>query len=153
MSKNDPHIEPEKLNLKAVHIEKTAVEHPEGFETSEVSGFTQNVSQDVALNLQDELYRLRITFQVVTKMKQESPAASGAFSLLFYFQVEDLKDWVVIDEDQREHIHQMLATTLFSIAYSTARGILLTRFQGTVFSNFVLPIINPAAIFQDNHTQ
>lgn len=152
MSKNDPQIVPGKLNLKAVHIEKAAVEHPEGFDTLELSGFTQNVSQDVALKLQDELYRLRITFQVVTKMKQDSPAASGAFSLLVYFQVEDLKDWV-IDEDQKEHIHQMLATTLFSIAYSTARGILLTRFQGTVFSNFVLPIINPAAIFQNNHTQ
>lgn len=153
MSNDNLQIDVAKLNLEAVRIEKASVEHPPGFNAEAVTGFAQEVSQTVALNMEDERYRLRFSIEVSTKMKSETTSASGAFSLLFYFKVNDLKNWVVIDENKSEYIHQMLATTLFSIAYSTARGILLTRFQGTVFSNFVLPIINPATIFQNNRAQ
>jgi hypothetical protein len=40
-------------------------------------------------------------------------------------------------------LHPSLGNALASITYSTSRGILMTRFQGTALSDFILPVINP----------
>jgi hypothetical protein len=43
-----------------------------------------------------------------------------------------------------------LGNALSAITYSTARGILLTRLQGTAFQDFILPIINPNNLLNNN---
>ncbi|GAO27720.1 hypothetical protein JCM15548_14569 [Geofilum rubicundum JCM 15548] len=47
-------------------------------------------------------------------------------------------------------LHPDLGNALSSVTYSTSRGILLTKMQGTALQNFVLPIINPNKLLHSN---
>ncbi|MNY64312.1 hypothetical protein D3C86_2014030 [compost metagenome] len=50
--------------------------------------------------------------------------------------------------DETITIHPALGNALASITYSTSRGILMTRFQGTVLSDFILPVIDPNSLLE-----
>jgi hypothetical protein len=63
--------------------------------------------------------------------------------LVFIYHVENLNDLAKPDDKNLIELHPGLAKALSSVTYSTSRGILLTRLQGTALQNFVLPIINP----------
>ena len=76
-------------------------------------------------------------------MKDDSEVAEGRFILQFFFLVKDLNRWLNHTEENGVVVEGILASTLAGISYSTARGILLTRFQGTAFQNVILPIISP----------
>ena len=54
------------------------------------------------------------------------------------------------DKNDSIELDPGLGNALSSITYSTARGVLLTRLQGTALQNFVLPVINPNKLLQQN---
>ena len=68
--------------------------------------------------------------------------AKAVFQLSFLYKIENLAH-LTLEKDGIQDIDGGLAATLAGISYSTARGILLTRFQGTAFRDFILPIVNP----------
>lgn len=47
----------------------------------------------------------------------------------------------------------ILGTTLMGIVYSTARGIILERTQGTFFNGVILPVINPNKLIKPKSKQ
>jgi hypothetical protein len=49
-------------------------------------------------------------------------------------------------------IHSGLANAIASISYSTARGIILSRFQGTALREFILPVIDPNSLLKNGAT-
>jgi len=63
--------------------------------------------------------------------------------LVFVYHIENLNELANPDDKKLIQLHPALANALSSVTYSTSRGILLTRLQGTALQNFVLPIINP----------
>jgi hypothetical protein len=70
--------------------------------------------------------------------------------LVFIYQTENLKDLAKPDDNNLIKLDPGLANALSSVTYSTSRGILLTRLQGTALQNFVLPIINPNKLLHTN---
>ena len=56
---------------------------------------------------------------------------------------ENLEELASSKKNKRLHLNPALTNAISSVTYSTSRGILLTRLQGTALQNFVLPIINP----------
>ena len=65
------------------------------------------------------------------------------FHLVFVYRVENLEELAKPDKNNLLDLYPALGNALSSITYSTSRGILLSRLQGTALQNFVLPIINP----------
>jgi hypothetical protein len=81
---------------------------------------------------------------VKTDSKGENESeANGNFHLIFIYRIENLEELAIPEKNKRLNLNPGLANALSSVTYSTARGILLTRLQGTALQNFVLPIINP----------
>jgi hypothetical protein len=68
---------------------------------------------------------------------------SVIFTLIFIYRVENLEELAIEDKNKKLNLNPGLANALSSVTYSTSRGILITRLQGTALQNFVLPIINP----------
>lgn len=68
--------------------------------------------------------------------------ATGSFHLVFIFKVENL-DELIQQTKSTIKLDPDFGNALAAITYSTSRGILLTRLQGTAFQNFILPVINP----------
>tara|TARA_R110002050_G_scaffold293373_2_gene449848 strand:- start:4659 stop:5114 length:456 start_codon:yes stop_codon:yes gene_type:complete len=145
MEKKDNILDVNKMAILDFKIIKGAINSPFEFNALEIIEHKFNVNFDMGFNLEDNLLKADFDFDVTTHSKIEQEEAEGHFSFVFVFGIDNLKKLVTIKEPDKELpiVDANLANAIASISYSTARGILLTRFQGTALNTFMLPIINP----------
>ncbi len=134
-----------KLEILDFKIIKGSIESPFEFQTDKVEGHKFEVKFDMGFNLMDKLVKAEFEMEVVTQSSSEQEEAKGYFCFAYMFGVENLEELALPDERKKGHLNidSALANALASVTYSTSRGILLTRFQGTALESFILPIINP----------
>lgn len=143
-------FDPEKITLIEFKMIKGQVDTPENFDISKVVGHQLDNSLQLGFNLDDKLAKADFTVSVKTDSKGENESeATGNFHLIFIYRIENLEELVTSDRNQRLSLNPSLANALSSVTYSTSRGILLTRLQGTALQNFVLPIINPNKLLKN----
>lgn len=137
-------FDPEKIFLIDFKMIKGQVDTPETFDISKVVGYQIDNSLQLGFNLEDKLAKADFTVNVKTDSKGKNEnEAIGNFHLIFIYRIENLEDLAIPEKNKRLSLNPGLANALSSVTYSTSRGILLTRLQGTALQNFVLPIINP----------
>jgi hypothetical protein len=95
-------------------------------------------------NMDQEIIRLVFTIQLET-MLEAAKGIKGVYTTEHLFQVKGLSEWVtkaeekfVVDPD----LNEMLTIQ----AYSTARGMIHQKFNGTWFADFVLPVAKSGAL-------
>lgn len=134
----------EKIELIEFKMIKGQVDNPENFDVNKVAGHQLDNSLQLSFNLDDKLAKADFTVSIKTDSKDENESeATGNFHLIFIYRIENLEDLAKAEKNKRLNLNPGLANALSSVTYSTSRGILLTRLQGTALQNFVLPIINP----------
>ena len=137
-------FDPEKISLIDFKMIKGQVDTPENFDINKVVGHQLDNSLQLGFNLDDKLAKADFTISVKTDSKGENESeATGNFHLIFIYRLENLEELAIPEKNKRLNLNPGLANALSSVTYSTSRGILLTRLQGTALQNFVLPIINP----------
>jgi hypothetical protein len=137
-------FDPEKITLVDFKMIKGQVDTPEIFDVNKVVGHQLDNSLQLGFNLDDKLAKADFTVSLKTDSKGENESeATGNFHLIFIYQIENLEELAIPEKNKRLNLNPSLANALSSVTYSTSRGILLTRLQGTALQNFVLPIINP----------
>jgi hypothetical protein len=137
-------LQPEKIEIVDFKIIKGQINSPFDFENEKVAGHTFNVDFELGFNLEDKLVRADFSVHVETKSNEDTiEEAVGNFSFVYVFYVDNIEELTTLEKDETITIHPALGNALASITYSTSRGILMTRFQGTVLSDFILPVINP----------
>lgn len=137
-------FDPEKIFLVDFKMIKEQVDTPENFDINKVVGHQLDKSLQLGFNLDDKLAKADFTISVKTDSKGENESeATGNFHLIFIYRIENLEELAIPEKNKRLNLNPGLANALSSVTYSTSRGILLTRLQGTALQNFVLPIINP----------
>jgi hypothetical protein len=140
-------FDPKKISLVEFKMTKGVVETPQDFDTTKIVGHQLDNSLLLGFNLEDKLAKADFTVDIKTDTKGEnSIEAMASFHLVFIYRVENLEELAIPHEQNILEINPGLANALSSVSYSTARGILLTRLQGTAFQNFFLPIINPNSL-------
>ncbi|HNR06949.1 MAG TPA: hypothetical protein PKM27_06495 [Saprospiraceae bacterium] len=143
-------FDPEKITLIDFKMIKGQVDTPENFDNSKVSGHQLDNSLKLAFNLVDKLAKVDFTLTIKTDSKGENESeATGNFHLIFIYRIENLAELAIPEKNKRLNLDAGLANALSSVTYSTSRGILLTRLQGTALQDFVLPIINPNKLLQN----
>jgi hypothetical protein len=76
-------------------------------------------------------------------------ALSLTASVFAHFRVENLSDFIIIDDKNKNiTINRELAVLLVDIAFSTFRGILFERTSNTPFAGLILPIIRPDSLLK-----
>lgn len=137
-------FDPEKLSIIEFKFIKEQVETPEDFIIDKVDGHKLENTLQLAFNLEEKLVKADFTVEMKTESNGEnSKEATGNFHLVFVYRVENLEELAKPDKNNLLDLYPALGNALSSITYSTSRGILLSRLQGTALQNFVLPIINP----------
>lgn len=137
-------LKPEKIEIVDFKIIKGQINSPFDFEIEKVEGHTFNVDFELGFNLDDKLIKASFSISVETKSKQKNvEEATGAFNFDYVFYVDNIEELTKLEKDEVVSLHPALGNALASITYSTSRGILMTRFQGTALRNFILPVINP----------
>lgn len=137
-------FEPEKISIYEYKMLKGQIDAPEDFSTVNVDGHLIDNSLQLGFNLEEKLVKADFTVDIKTESNgQNSIEATGSFHFVFIYRIENLSELATIGDNDLIELHADLANALSSVTYSTSRGILLTRLQGTALQNFVLPIINP----------
>lgn len=140
----------EKLRITEVKLMKEQIESSYGFNIKEMEGFSVNTSFDIGFIPDDKLTRAELSVNISTISKDEQTVpAKGSFLFAFYIEVENLDDLIEPSENEgKANVSEELGIGVASVAYSTARGILLSRLQNTVFEKFILPVINPNVLLK-----
>jgi hypothetical protein len=144
-------FDPEKISLIDFKMIKGQVDTLENFDISKVVGHKLDNSLQLGFNLKDKLAKADFTINLTTdSLGENEQEATGNFHLIFIYRIENLEELAIPEKNQRLKLNPGLANALSSVTYSTSRGILITRLQGTALQNFVLPVINPNKLLH-NH--
>jgi hypothetical protein len=95
-------------------------------------------------NMEQEVVRLVFTIQLET-MFENAKEIKGIYTTEHLFKVTGLSEWVARAEEKFVVDHD-LNEALTIQAYSTARGMIHQKFNGTWFSDFVLPVAKSGAL-------
>ncbi|HOJ67131.1 MAG TPA: hypothetical protein PLZ54_09185 [Paludibacteraceae bacterium] len=154
MSDSNNKFDPEKISIVEFKIVKGQVDVPEDFEIANVEAHHIDNSLQLGFNLEEKLVKADFTIDIKTKSKgQNTQEARGSFHLVFIYHVENLEELAKLDANNLIELNYTLANALSSVTYSTSRGILLTRLQGTALQNFILPIINPNKLLHNKKNE
>lgn len=142
-------LQPKKIEIIDFKIIKGQINSPFNFNEENVEGHTFNVDFELGFNLEDKLIKADFSVNVETKSDDEDiEEAIGNFSFVYIYYVDNIEELTTMEVDETITVHPALGNALASITYSTSRGILMTRFQGTVLSDFILPVIDPNSLLE-----
>ncbi|MCB9282927.1 MAG: hypothetical protein H6563_02550 [Lewinellaceae bacterium] len=140
-------FDPEKLSLLRVDVVSGAIDNPLEIKYEDVKQTKVELGFSAGFNLEQKKAKVELEIRVSTTFEKE-PQAHGRFRIAYLFGVDNLEELVEIKKDKSIQVSENLGLALANISYSTARGILFSRFQATAFRNFILPIISPKAILE-----
>lgn len=148
-------FDPEKIHIYSIKILKAQIESPLEFDDDQVNGYKIHMGLKLASNVEESRIKAELDIQVVTDSSEgtNKSEAEGAFHFAYIFHIENFRETSSISEDGHVTLDEKMSNAVASISYSTARGILLTRFQGTSLASFILPVINPNSLFEDSRIQ
>lgn len=138
-------IIPELIHMTSLNVYKASVETSDEYLDSplEINNIGVEYAQQSALNIDDKAIRIRLEIRLnPVDEEKKSIGINAGYGIEFHFEVENLEDFLSDEEDEKK-INGVLAGTLMGIAYSTARGIIFDRTQGTFFKGVILPVIDP----------
>ena len=141
-------LHPEKIHIIDFKITKGQIESPFEFALRDIKGYGFETEYNLAFNVEEQLVKSRLHVVVTADCEEQTlGTAQGLFELNFVYHIENLPD-LIEKEGEQLTIDAGLSNALASITYSTTRGILMTRFQGTSLANFILPVIDPNQLAQ-----
>lgn len=146
-------IQPEKIIIREFRLVKGQIDSPFDFRISNIKSFDFKVDFNTGFNFTEDLIKADFTIEVTTKSMEEVQEATCSYHFVFIFHVENLNEHTQTLEDGAIDWNPYLANAIASITYSTSRGILMSRFQGTIMKDFILPVVDPNALLQNKISQ
>lgn len=142
-------IEPEKIHIVDFKIVRASIDSPWDYELSAVKLFHSEVKFEIGFDVSNLLARTNFIVDVKTDdINVNTEEAKASFEFIYIFEIENLAELIEVNiNNEIEKTDFGLQNALASITYSTSRGVLMSRLQGTIFSNFILPVSDPNKLF------
>lgn len=141
-------IQPEKIIIREFRLVKGQIDSPFDFKISNIKSFDFKVDFNTAFNIDEGFIKADFIIDVSTISNEPAKEAGCNYFFVFLFYVEDLKEEAQMTADGTVDWNPFLANAIASITYSTSRGMLISRFQGTVMEDFILPVVDPNLLLQ-----
>ena len=141
-------IQPEKIIIREFRLIKGQIDSPYEFQIKNIDTFDFSVEFNAGFNLEDNLIRADFVINLATISKEKADEATSSYHFVFIFHVENLNEHTTVADDKSVDWNPYLANAIASITYSTSRGILMSRFQGTVMEDFILPVVDPNSLLR-----
>lgn len=138
------HLIPEKIHLTNIYILNGEMYSPLAFDREQIQEYNTTYQFGLSFKLDESLVKadFEVELQTVSNTDINEEEATARFHLVYLFMVENLDDLAIVQKDGTIELQGGLGNVLASIAYSTTRGTLITRFQGTALADFILPVID-----------
>ena len=152
-------IEPEMIHMLSIKTLKGKIKNDSESDSSAIAGYRFTNDLATALNPEEKIVGLKLTLYIDTLDKNQNKLGiEASYTHEFVFRVDNLADFVGPEEDEvaenegsekksdlvpDETLDPILLGTLAGISYSTLRGIIMSRTQGTALNTVILPVIDP----------
>lgn len=148
----DRKIEPSKIQILSIKTLKGNIHAGTGLDIHAVGRHKFDFELGVGFNSEEKIIGLELTVNIQAVSKtDESLDLTASYTHEIIFQIDNFDDFINKEGNQQEiKIDRIMAGTLAGIAYSTVRGIILTRTQGTSLNAVVLPIIDPKTLLSEH---
>lgn len=147
-------IEPDKIHIVSIKTLMGNINSTADVEEAVIAGYQFDYEVKTGTNRADMMIGMRLTANIdAVDSDNNALGITGSYTHEIIFKVENLEDFISEgDENGSDNylIDAMLGSTLVSIAYSTVRGIIYTRTQGTSLGSVILPVINPKQLLDLN---
>ncbi|NCU04806.1 MAG: hypothetical protein GXC73_12550 [Chitinophagaceae bacterium] len=127
------------LRIENILIKSAGIENPDNilaFDSQTI--FDINITLSPGINVEHKKLMLIFNCVVTAETAGTKTKASCKFEIAYFFQVENLNN--LIQAGKTIEVDDDLAISVANIAYSTSRGIIFTRCQGTIFSKLIIPV-------------
>lgn len=133
------------ITLASVQLINGSIESTPDVDISSVDNYTIDFGANIGSSIENNMVRILFDVKFTGCDKNEKPVnAAGKYEVDYVFRIEDLAKHVDIAQEGKKIIlHPDLSVMLISIVYSTTRGIILTRTQGTILEGLILPVADP----------
>lgn len=140
-------FDPNKVKIRDYKMLKGQVETPENLAMPTELEYDSEFLLSLGLHAADKLMRVDLGVEIVARSssKVELPI-KGSFLFVFVYEIENFNELVEFTEAAVPKVNSSLSVALAGITYSTVRGILMTRLQGTLLEKFIMPVVNPAEL-------
>ena len=142
-------INPVEIKIREFKLVKGHIESPFEFQAGNIASFSYKVDLKTGVNFEERLVRADLVTEVSTVSKEKTEEAIASYHFVFIYHFEPIADHAKLDESGSVDWNPYLANAIASITYSTSRGILLSRFQGTIMEDFMLPVVDPNALLDN----
>lgn len=146
-------IEPEKIIIREFRLIKGLIDSPFDFRMSAIKSFDFSVDFNTGFNLHENLIKADFNIQISTISGEATEEAKCTYHFIFIYYLDGLNEHAQLTPEGTIDWNPFLANAIASITYSTSRGILMSRFQGTVMKDFILPVIDPNALLTNQVSQ
>lgn len=140
-------INAEKIHLLLIRTLSGNIDAATDIEINAVTGHQFNFELQTGLDVDNNIIGLQLLVAIEARDKNDKPLnVRGSYTHEIIFRIENLIDFldkIESGDKPRYNIDGGLGSTLVSIAYSTIRGIIFTRTQGTSLGSVILPVIDP----------
>lgn len=153
MAKKIPKLDPELIHMESLRVLKAHFEINKEFidEQLEIASFGMDTESEPGYNLSENRMKFRLAIGLTGFDSEEKPLKIKAdYIFEFLYSIENLNDFVINNENGEIQMESVLGATIAGISYSTARGIILDRTQGTDFNGILLPIVNPVSLLRES---
>lgn len=143
---NEKIIDPDKIHLINIKTIKGNIDAAADIDVNSIAGHEFSFELGTGLNVEDNVIGMHLVVNIQAKDSADKLLPiNGSYTHEIVFIVDNLKDFLEPDEsgNNKYKIDGGLGSTIVSIAYSTIRGIIFTRTQGTSLGSVILPVINP----------
>lgn len=139
--------------MREFRLVKGQIDSPFDFKVGDIKSFDFKVDFNTSFNLDEGLIKADFVIDVTTISNEPATEAFCNYHFVFLFYLENLKEHAQLVENGEIDWNPYLANAIASISYSTSRGILIARFQGTVMKDFILPVVDPNALWDKNNSK
>lgn len=140
----DALFDPEKLSIVDFRYVQGRIDMPEYFALEHLESYKVDSGVELSFSLEDRLVKSVFDIRIQTDSLGKNPSEGEAsFRFTFIYHVDNLTELVATQGEAILEANKLLVSAISAITYSTCRGILLTRLQGTALEKFILPVVDP----------
>jgi len=139
------------ISLESINVTNATLENHGGLTTKDHSAYELSFQYQLipSISIRSKKVQVLTEYEIrATKSDTASPDISSRYSIVFLFGIKNLPNLAVVKDNELISIDEEMLSSLMNIAYSTSRGILYTRYLGTVLDGVILPVISSAELLE-----
>jgi len=143
-------VDPDKIDILSIRTLAGSIECTSQANARKVHTYDFGFELSSAIEVERRLIGLKLKVDIEgLDVKQKRLAITGTYTHEIIFFIENLEDFIDIAVNEHEaSVDMALGSTLVGIMYSTVRGLIYARTQGTSLGVVTLPVVAPMKLME-----